>query len=124
MRLYASNKTISKEYYVTDQNINLIGLDWIDELNFIPFTDKNKTYLTLTLEPMNAENLIRGCNQCLHAVKSLILLFLLSCRNQVLPGLRSNLPPYDDRFTFKRVRYYSAPADNKQISHLHHQQTL
>ncbi|KAM3174083.1 hypothetical protein ACTXT7_011248 [Hymenolepis weldensis] len=28
-------KTIFKECYVTDRNINLMGLDWIDELNLI-----------------------------------------------------------------------------------------
>ncbi|KAM3178553.1 hypothetical protein ACTXT7_002316 [Hymenolepis weldensis] len=38
---------------------------WIDELNLIQFSDKNETCQTLTLEPNNAENLVRGCNQFL-----------------------------------------------------------
>ncbi|KAM3188340.1 hypothetical protein ACTXT7_000461 [Hymenolepis weldensis] len=62
-------KTIFKECYVTDQDINLMGLDWIDELNLIQSPDKNETCQTSTLEPMNAENLVRGCNQCLHVAK-------------------------------------------------------
>ncbi|KAM3183558.1 hypothetical protein ACTXT7_010090 [Hymenolepis weldensis] len=62
-------KTIFKECYVTDRNINLMGLDWIDELNLIQFPDENETYQTPTLEPTDAENLVRGCNQCLHVVK-------------------------------------------------------
>ncbi|KAM3187839.1 hypothetical protein ACTXT7_001435 [Hymenolepis weldensis] len=42
-----------------------MGLDWIDELNLILFPDENETCQTPTLEPTNAENLVRGCNRCL-----------------------------------------------------------
>ncbi|KAM3170942.1 hypothetical protein ACTXT7_017603, partial [Hymenolepis weldensis] len=77
LRLYASmryeatfpEKTIFKECYVTDRNINLMGLDWIDELNLIHFLDENETCQTPTLETTNAENLVRGCNQYLHVAK-------------------------------------------------------
>ncbi|VUZ49991.1 unnamed protein product [Hymenolepis diminuta] len=82
-------ETIFKECYVT--NINLTDLDWIYELNLIHFSDENETRKTPTLEPTNAENLVRGCNQCLHSEKSLILLFIFNRRNQILPGLSSNL---------------------------------
>ncbi|VUZ55388.1 unnamed protein product [Hymenolepis diminuta] len=57
---------ISKVSYVADRNINLVGLDWIDELNYIQFPDKNEICRTPTLEPTNTENLVGGCNQCLH----------------------------------------------------------
>ncbi|VDL19207.1 unnamed protein product [Hymenolepis diminuta] len=59
-------KTILKECYVTDRNINLMDLDWMDELNLLHFPDENETCQTPTLEPMNAENLVSGCNQYLH----------------------------------------------------------
>ncbi|KAM3184510.1 hypothetical protein ACTXT7_008212 [Hymenolepis weldensis] len=49
---------------------NLQGvLLWIDELNLIQFPDENETHQTSTLEPTSAENLVRGCNQCLHVPK-------------------------------------------------------
>ncbi|VUZ46419.1 unnamed protein product [Hymenolepis diminuta] len=77
MQLYVSiqceatflEKTISKECYDTNQNIDPLDLDWISEPNLIQFPDENETWQTLTLEPTNAENLVRGCNQCLHVVK-------------------------------------------------------
>ncbi|KAM3179841.1 hypothetical protein ACTXT7_017491 [Hymenolepis weldensis] len=50
-------KTIFKECCVTDRNINLVGLDWVDELNLIQFPDENETCQTPTLEPTNEENL-------------------------------------------------------------------
>ncbi|KAM3179262.1 hypothetical protein ACTXT7_000935 [Hymenolepis weldensis] len=62
-------KTIFKECGVTDRNINLVGLDWIDEFNLIQFPDEKETCQTSTLEPTNAENLVRGCNQCLHVAE-------------------------------------------------------
>ncbi|KAM3178382.1 hypothetical protein ACTXT7_002667 [Hymenolepis weldensis] len=48
MRLYVSmrceatflGKTISKECYIADRNINLVSLNWIDELNPTQFTDE------------------------------------------------------------------------------------
>ncbi|VUZ53164.1 unnamed protein product, partial [Hymenolepis diminuta] len=52
-------KTIFKECYVTDRNINPVDLDWIDELNLIQFPDEKETCQTPTLEPTNAENLAR-----------------------------------------------------------------
>ncbi|VDL45942.1 unnamed protein product [Hymenolepis diminuta] len=58
------NTTIFKEYYVTQSKFNLVGVDWIDELNVIQFPDENETCQTPILEPTNAENLVRGCNQC------------------------------------------------------------
>ncbi|VDL44927.1 unnamed protein product [Hymenolepis diminuta] len=64
-------KTIFKKCYVTDRNINPVGLDWIDELNLIQFSDENEACQTPTLEPTYAENLVRGCNQCLHVAKIL-----------------------------------------------------
>ncbi|VDL34161.1 unnamed protein product [Hymenolepis diminuta] len=62
-------KTISKDFYVTDRNIDLMSLDWIDELNIIQFPGENETCQTPTLKPTNAENLVRGCNQCLHVAE-------------------------------------------------------
>ncbi|KAM3188091.1 hypothetical protein ACTXT7_000955 [Hymenolepis weldensis] len=62
-------KTIFKKCYVTDGNINLLGLDWIDELNLIQFPDENETCQTLNLELPNAENLVRGCDQYLYVVE-------------------------------------------------------
>ncbi|KAM3188121.1 hypothetical protein ACTXT7_000890 [Hymenolepis weldensis] len=62
-------KMIFKECYVIDQNINLVGLDWIDGLNLIQFINANKTCQTFTPEPTNAENLMRGCNQCQRVAK-------------------------------------------------------
>ncbi|KAM3180435.1 hypothetical protein ACTXT7_016285 [Hymenolepis weldensis] len=62
-------KTIFMKCYVTDRNINLVGLEWIDELNPIHFPNENGAGQTLTLEPTNAEHLVRGCNQCLHIAK-------------------------------------------------------
>ncbi|KAM3182423.1 hypothetical protein ACTXT7_012411 [Hymenolepis weldensis] len=59
-------KTIFKEYYFTDRNFNLVGLDWIDELNLIQFPDENETCQTPTLEPADAGTLVKECNQCLH----------------------------------------------------------
>ncbi|KAM3186821.1 hypothetical protein ACTXT7_003544 [Hymenolepis weldensis] len=41
-------KTIFKKCYVTARNINLMGLDWIDELNLIQFPDENETCQTLS----------------------------------------------------------------------------
>ncbi|VDL58388.1 unnamed protein product [Hymenolepis diminuta] len=60
---------VFKEYYVTGRNINLMSLDWIDELNFIQFPDENETCQILALEPTNVENLVRRCNQCLLVAK-------------------------------------------------------
>ncbi|KAM3184268.1 hypothetical protein ACTXT7_008678 [Hymenolepis weldensis] len=31
--------------------------------------DENETYQISTLEPTNAENIVRGCNHCLHVAK-------------------------------------------------------
>ncbi|KAM3184643.1 hypothetical protein ACTXT7_007952 [Hymenolepis weldensis] len=75
-------KTIFKECYVTDRKINLVGLDWIDELNLIQLPDENETCQTPSLEPKNAENLVRGCRHNLHVPRSLILLFIFSRQNQ------------------------------------------
>ncbi|KAM3183125.1 hypothetical protein ACTXT7_010962 [Hymenolepis weldensis] len=55
-------KTIFKESYITDRNINFLGLDWIDELNFIQLPDQNEASQTPTLEHTNVENLVRCCN--------------------------------------------------------------
>ncbi|VUZ44939.1 unnamed protein product [Hymenolepis diminuta] len=49
-------------YIITDRNISLTGPDWLNELNFIKFSDENEAYQTPTLEQTNAENLVRGCN--------------------------------------------------------------
>ncbi|VDL37930.1 unnamed protein product [Hymenolepis diminuta] len=62
-------KGIFKECYVRDRNMNLMGLDWIDELNLIPFPDENESCQTPSLKSTNAENLVRGCKQCLHVVE-------------------------------------------------------
>ncbi|KAM3179870.1 hypothetical protein ACTXT7_017431 [Hymenolepis weldensis] len=62
-------KMIFKKCYVTHRNINLQGLDWIDEPNLTQFPDENGASQTLTLEPTNVENLVRGCNQCLHVAE-------------------------------------------------------
>ncbi|KAM3171747.1 hypothetical protein ACTXT7_015987 [Hymenolepis weldensis] len=62
-------KTILKECYLTDRNINLVGLDWANELNLIQFPDENENYQASTVEPTNSENLVRGCNQCLHVAE-------------------------------------------------------
>ncbi|KAM3175025.1 hypothetical protein ACTXT7_009357 [Hymenolepis weldensis] len=42
---------------------------WIDELNLTQFPEENETHQTSTLEPTNVENLVRGCNQCLHVAE-------------------------------------------------------
>ncbi|KAM3174036.1 hypothetical protein ACTXT7_011356 [Hymenolepis weldensis] len=55
-------KTTFKECYVTDQNISLVNPDWVDELNLIRLLDEKNTSQSLTLEPTNAKNLVRGCN--------------------------------------------------------------
>ncbi|KAM3175956.1 hypothetical protein ACTXT7_007474 [Hymenolepis weldensis] len=91
-------KAISKVSYVADRNINLVGLDWIDELNYIQFPDENKNCRTPILEPTNAENLVGGCNQ-------------------------SDIP-CGVRFTFERVRCGPTLAKNKQLGHLYLQQNL
>ncbi|KAM3186631.1 hypothetical protein ACTXT7_003932 [Hymenolepis weldensis] len=62
-------KTIFKKCYVTDGNISLMGLDWIDELNLIQFPDENETCRTLTFEPTNVENLEGGRKRCLHVAE-------------------------------------------------------
>ncbi|KAM3180262.1 hypothetical protein ACTXT7_016629, partial [Hymenolepis weldensis] len=77
MRLYVSmrceatfqQKAIFKECYVTNRNINPVGLDWMDELNLIQFLDENEICQTPILEPVSAENLVGGCNQCLHCCR-------------------------------------------------------
>ncbi|VDL62478.1 unnamed protein product [Hymenolepis diminuta] len=61
-------KMICKECYATD-HINLVGLDWIDEFNFIHFSDENDTHQTFTFEPTKWENLMRGRNQCLQVAE-------------------------------------------------------
>ncbi|KAM3170991.1 hypothetical protein ACTXT7_017506 [Hymenolepis weldensis] len=88
-RLYVSmrwqatplEKTIYKECYVTDRNINLVGLDRIDEVNLIQFPNENDTCQTSTVEPTNAGNLVRMLPKS-----------LLIRRNQILPELSPNLP--------------------------------
>ncbi|VDL61715.1 unnamed protein product [Hymenolepis diminuta] len=62
-------KTIFKKRYVTDRNINLIDIDWVDELNLILFSFGNEAYQTLTFKPPNADNIVRGCNQYLRVVR-------------------------------------------------------
>ncbi|KAM3185115.1 hypothetical protein ACTXT7_007034 [Hymenolepis weldensis] len=62
-------KTTFWECYITDRNINLMGQDWIDELNLIQFPDENETCQKPTLEPANAEDLVRECTQCLHVAE-------------------------------------------------------
>ncbi|KAM3172578.1 hypothetical protein ACTXT7_014238 [Hymenolepis weldensis] len=65
VRLYVSlrcqviflEKTIFKKCYATDRNVNLMGLDWIDELNLIQFPKENEICQIFALEPTNAENL-------------------------------------------------------------------
>ncbi|VUZ54895.1 unnamed protein product, partial [Hymenolepis diminuta] len=44
-----------------------------EQMESINFPDENEACQTPTLKPTNAENLVRGCNQCLP--KSLIFLF-------------------------------------------------
>ncbi|KAM3171474.1 hypothetical protein ACTXT7_016552 [Hymenolepis weldensis] len=51
-------KMIFKEYCVTDRNINLVGLDWVDELNLIQFPDENENCQTPTLEPANVTDIL------------------------------------------------------------------
>ncbi|KAM3172936.1 hypothetical protein ACTXT7_013524 [Hymenolepis weldensis] len=100
--------------YLAGRSVNLVGLDWIDELNLIQFPDENETCQTPTLEPTNAENLLGGgaATSVYKLLKSIIFLFIFSHRNQILPGLSSLLPLrthqrydvyYDDKFTFERV---------------------
>ncbi|KAM3170964.1 hypothetical protein ACTXT7_017559 [Hymenolepis weldensis] len=105
-------KTMFKECCVTDGNINLVGLDWIDELNLIQLPDENETCQTPTLEPSNADNLVRGCNQRLHAAEIPHLPIHIHCDTH-----------HGDKFTFEGVRCYSTCADNKQISYLYPQLT-
>ncbi|VUZ54647.1 unnamed protein product [Hymenolepis diminuta] len=62
---------LEKTVYVADRNINLKSLGWIDGLNNIQFPDENETCQTLTPEPTNVENLVRGCDQCSLVVKIL-----------------------------------------------------
>ncbi|VDL60794.1 unnamed protein product [Hymenolepis diminuta] len=47
-------KMIIKGCYVTDRNINLVSLDWIDDLNPIQFPDENETSRTSILEHSKA----------------------------------------------------------------------
>ncbi|VDL18839.1 unnamed protein product [Hymenolepis diminuta] len=68
-----------KRCYVPDRTINLVSLDWIDDLEL-------SSSQTPTLEPINAENLVRGCNRM---PKSFILLFLLNRLNLILSGFGS-----------------------------------
>ncbi|KAM3173597.1 hypothetical protein ACTXT7_012201 [Hymenolepis weldensis] len=37
-------KAIFVECYITDRNINLMGIDWIDAINLIQFSDENETF--------------------------------------------------------------------------------
>ncbi|KAM3171805.1 hypothetical protein ACTXT7_015865 [Hymenolepis weldensis] len=64
MRGYIPEEEVFKEFYVTDRNINLVSLDLSSTLS--SSKTKDETCLTPTLEPMNAENLVRGCIQYLH----------------------------------------------------------
>ncbi|VUZ55176.1 unnamed protein product [Hymenolepis diminuta] len=41
----------------------------LNELDLIQFPDEDKTCQTPTLEGTNAENLVKGCNQCLHVTE-------------------------------------------------------
>ncbi|KAM3188018.1 hypothetical protein ACTXT7_001160 [Hymenolepis weldensis] len=62
-------KTIFKDCYVIDRNINLMGLDWMDEFNLVQFPVENETCQTPALESTNSGNLVRGCNQCLYTAE-------------------------------------------------------
>ncbi|KAM3180670.1 hypothetical protein ACTXT7_015842 [Hymenolepis weldensis] len=57
-------KTISKECHFACRIISLVVPAWIDELNLTQFLDGNDTCQTPTVEPTNAENLVRGYSQC------------------------------------------------------------
>ncbi|KAM3173263.1 hypothetical protein ACTXT7_012848 [Hymenolepis weldensis] len=61
-----------------------MGLDWINELNLIHFSDENEICQTPTLELTNAENLVRGCNQCQHVTKILHLTEIRFSQDSVL----------------------------------------
>ncbi|KAM3184934.1 hypothetical protein ACTXT7_007406 [Hymenolepis weldensis] len=116
--------------YTPDRSISLTSPDWIDELNLIQFSDENEAYQTPTLEHTNAENLVRGCNQCLQVAEIPHSSILARSLNPDFLIFNSNLPSLDplkvrhtsDRFTFGRVRFYSTLADNRQIRHVSHQQ--
>ncbi|VUZ51394.1 unnamed protein product [Hymenolepis diminuta] len=118
-------KTIFRECYVVDRNIDLAGLDWIGELNLTQFLDENDACQTPSLKPTNKENLMRRATSVYMLPKS-----LPSRGNHILTGLSSNLPlrshyrcdqHYGDKFTLKRVRCYFIRPYNKQISHLYPQ---
>lgn len=95
VRLYGSmrcevtlQKTISMPHYVAYLNINLMGLDWIDELKLIHFPVGARHLLSnLRIRRISWENATIVCMLS----KSLILLFLLSCWKQILQGFSSNL---------------------------------
>ncbi|VUZ53824.1 unnamed protein product [Hymenolepis diminuta] len=82
----ATNKTSTKDLLRTVQRGKT------SELNHIQFSRRKQNKVqTYTFEPTNAGNLVRGCSVYM-LTKSLIPLFIFNRRNQILPGLTSNLP--------------------------------
>ncbi|KAM3172166.1 hypothetical protein ACTXT7_015111 [Hymenolepis weldensis] len=96
------------------------------------FPGENETYQIPTLELTNAENLVRGCNQCLHVAEIPHPSIHIQSSKPDSPRIQLqhtnqdplNVRNYGDKFTFERVRRYSSRADNKQISSIFHKLVL
>ncbi|VUZ42341.1 unnamed protein product [Hymenolepis diminuta] len=82
-----------------------LELDWINELYLIQFPGENNTYQTLTLNN-DAQNLVGGCNQCLHVVEiphpSMPTQSTMPNSTRTQLQLSTSGIPYGDRFTFER----------------------
>ncbi|KAM3174801.1 hypothetical protein ACTXT7_009779 [Hymenolepis weldensis] len=101
-----------------DQDLCSSYLQPIDpvNLNYEKMINENETWQAPTLEHTDEANHVRGCNHCLHVPEiphpSIHIQWSNGCDVH-----------YGDKFTFEKIPYYSALADNKQISHPYPQQT-